>query len=136
MEKYLLPIVFTGVFSIGCVNAETVKWLDDGNVVSTIDSEETLAKRSTDSTENLTVTLATGQEVTLTGGVYVKTDNVAGVLAWALTNGYVALEEEYVAGAITIQTTPGQSVSVANAVAELEGVTTAAPKYKSKLVTK
>ena len=134
MNKYLLPIVFTGVFSIGCANAETVKWLDDGNVVSTIDSEETLAKRSTDSTENLIVTLATGQEVTLTGDVYVQTDDVAGVLAWALTNGYVALEEEYVAGAITIQTTPGQSVSVANAVAEIEGVTTAAPKYKSKLV--
>ena len=135
MNKYLLPMILTGVISIGCANAETVKWLDDGSVVHTIDSEDTVAKRSA-SSDNLTVTLASGQDVVLTGGVYVKAEDTSKVLAWALTNGYVALEDKYIKGAVTIQTTPVQSIAVANAVAEIEGVTTAAPKYRTKLVPK
>jgi len=84
----------------------------------------------------LTVTLATGEEVVLTGGVYVKAENTSVVLAWAMVNNYIALESPYITGAIDVQTTPEESIEVANVIAGLEGVTTAAPKYRRPVVAK
>ena len=140
MKTYLPFALPTLLLATSCASAEPVKWLEDGADMHATTTEISQRKQETagDAAEipKVTVTLATGQEVILTGGVYVKTQNTAAVLAWAMTNNYIALESPYISGAINVQTTPEESIAVANAIAQLDGVTTAAPKYRMPVVAK
>ena len=141
MDKYFPTVLPALLLSASCASAEPVKWLEDGSDMHATAPEVTSQKRldGTDGdtqTAKPTVTLATGQEVVLTGGVYVKADDTSVVLAWAVTNDYIALEHPYISGAIDVQTTAEESITVANMIAELAGVTTAAPKYRKPVVPK
>jgi hypothetical protein len=137
MKKYLLLSMLAG---LSLASATTVSWLDGGSVVNTLESKEinsTVTKSvSSTKTDKSKVTLATGEEINLTGGVYVKVDKSEAVLKWAKNNGYEAKEDKYTKGAVHIVTTVEQSILVANAIANLEGVTTAAPKFRRKLIRK
>lgn len=140
MDKYLPSALPALLLSASCVSAEPVKWLEDGSAMHATTSEAPLnrtdATANSDTEQDVVVTLATGQDVILTGGVYVKTENTAAVLAWAMSNDYIALESPYIPGAIEVETTAEDSIAVANQIAELEGVNTAAPKYRKPLVPK
>lgn len=140
MKKYLLLSMLAG-FSLA--SATTVSWLDGGSVVNTIEPKETNSTESQVVSKSVVeveiqdkVTLATGEEITLTGGVYVKTEDIESILKWAETNGYEARVDEYTEGAIHIETTVEQSISIANSISRLEGVTTSAPKFQRKLIAK
>lgn len=140
MKKYLLLGVLAG-FSLA--SATTISWLDGGSVVNTAEPKETnttVAKSVSSNVKTLEdkskVTLATGEEINLTGGVYVKVDKPVVVLEWAKSNGYEAKEDKHTKGAIHIITTMEQSISVANEIAKLDGVTTSAPKFRRKLISK
>lgn len=138
-----LPIAVMAILAtcVGCVTAGPVVWKERGNIVSaTTDStvsetENVVVARSTDS-EKPTITLPTGKVVTLTGGVYVKSKDTAVVLAWALENGYTATKDEYSSDVVHIEAAPEDSISIANKVATLEVVTTAAPNYSTPKVLK
>ncbi|MDQ7068388.1 MAG: hypothetical protein Q9M40_10690 [Sulfurimonas sp.] len=126
------------IVSIGATAsyALSAQWLDDGNVVHTTQTQSTITSRSTSTTQANQVTLATGETVTITGGVYVKSTNPDAVVLWATQSGYEAKKDRYIKGAVHIQTPANESIAVANAVAQLEGVTTAAPKYARALIAK
>ena len=135
--KSLLAFSIASSFVLGscALQADEVKWLESGSVIhATQDSRP--AKSARDGTVKQQVTLSTGVVATLTGGVYAKAEDTSVVLAWALENNYLAFEDEFIPNAINIQTTPEQSLDVADAVAKLEGVTTAMPNYRTPRVLK
>lgn len=127
--------------------ATPTTWLDGGSKVNANIQESNSSKTSELDTkinksldksndEPFEVTLATGAKTIIIGGVYVKTKKVQTVLDWAQKNGYTAIEHTFIDGAINITTTPSQAIEVANQIAQLEGVSTAAPKQSKKLIKK
>lgn len=158
MKHFLIAMTVFGLSTTNAFadNATPVSWLDDGATVSatvyqtevdvqatsesatTSSAQATTASKTTttEETEHVTITLSTNTTATLTGNVYVEAENPALVLAWAQANGYIALESPYITNAITVETTAAESINVANQIAEIEGVTTAAPRYQRKLIAK
>lgn len=138
MKKYIL-LISTSSMIIGLSIAYANSWLDDGATVHSSDSNHTKVKSKSLDTKNsseLKIILATGVEVILTGGVYVKAEEPEDILAWAQANGYTATKDKYIKNAVHIESTAPKSIELANLVAKLEGVSTAAPKYRKILVSK
>lgn len=136
MKKYLFPALVTTLLVSSCIAAENVKWLERGNVKSATITDTNVSKSTDAPAAEKIVTLATGQKVVLTGGVYVKSGDTAKVLEWASANNYIALEDKYIAGAIHITAPAEESINVANMISQIDGVTTAAPKYRAPVVPK
>lgn len=132
MKKLLLVMVVSSLSSV--LHAESVSWLEDESTVSATNTG--VMAKSLNGTNQPSVTLATGQQVALLGNVYVKADDTHTVLTWALNNGYVAYVDTYIQGAVHIEVAADQSIEVAAQVAQLQGVTTAAPRYKAAVVHK
>jgi len=130
--KITLTLALTGT----SLYATTVTWLDNGDIVHTVERNVSMKKESNSSNVENKITLATGETVTLTGGVYVKAKNPQSIIEWANESGYDATKDKYIKNAVHIITTPEVSIDVANKVAKLDGVTTSAPNYRRALVTK
>lgn len=130
--KITLTLALTGT----SLYATTVTWLDNGDIVHTVERNVSMKKESNSSNVENKITLATGETVTLTGGVYVKAKNPQSIIEWANESGYDATKDKYIKNAVHIITTPEVSIDVANKVAKLDGVTTSAPNYRRVLVTK
>ena len=138
MNKSLIPwaTALALSVSVSLVHAAELQWLEGGNAVHASQDKQQQAKSVGSPDAVLEVTLGTGVVATLTGGVYVTADDAGVVLAWATTNSYVALADEFTPNVLHIQTTPAQSIGVANEVAKLSGVTTAMPKYETPVIPK
>jgi hypothetical protein len=136
MKNYFIKITLavTTIGTLSCATSE--KWLDDGDVVHTVETNTLSKTKNTTSTVENQVTLGTGETVTLIGGVYVKAKNPDSIVTWANESGYKAKKDKYIKGAVHIETTPEVSIYVANQVAKLDDVTTSAPKYRRTLITK
>lgn len=115
-------------------HAESVSWLEDGD--SVVATDNGVVTKSVNGTTQPQVTLSTGQLVTLLGSVYVKAEDTHEVTAWALNNGYVATIDPYIDNAVHVEVDASQSIAVANQIAQLKGVITAAPRYQTKKVRK
>ena len=145
MKKYYLPVIILTVWmGSSHLSAETISWLDGGSVVHTTEPKELNSSLEQPVSKSVTreskvvneVKLATGEAIILIGGVYAKAKDPDGILDWAGANGYEAVEDKYTKGAVHIETSIEQSLSVAKAISQLEGVTTSAPKFKRKLISK
>ena len=138
--KFFIMLITLSVVSASCsVYANQVSWKERGNTVSAtavstpitsaLDLNGVAAKSSTIVEDKPTITLATGQTATLTGGVFVQTTDVSTALSWATENGHIASEDQYSSDVVHIESSPEESMAIANAVAEVPGVSTAAPNY-------
>lgn len=139
MKTYFLSTALL-IVGLGLNTACAATWLDDGATVKTVSPKEN--NNSNIKTKNATlkdsnqVTLGTGEKVVLIGGVYVKAKDPDSIVDWAQANGYEARKDKYTKNAVHITTTAAESITVANVIAKLDNVTTAAPKYRQELVTK
>lgn len=133
-KSHISLIALSSLLSLAAAQAAEIQWLEGGNTVNA--SQSDIQAKGNDTDNPVEATLATGVVVTLSGGVYVKADDTNVVLAWAQANNYVAEEDQFIPNAINVQTIPEQSITVANAIAELDGVTTAMPNYRAPLVPK
>jgi len=136
IKNYVIKIALTLTISGASLYATTAKWLDDGEIVNTVEKNISIEKTSNTSKPENKVTLATGETVTLTGGVYVKAKNPQSIVDWANESGYDAVKDRYIKNAVHIKTTAEASIDVANQISKLDGVTTSAPNYRRVLIAK
>lgn len=142
MKNYLIKTALFVLLGGAFASANSLKWLDDGEIVETIETKvlnennSSLQSKTISLKQKNRVTLGTGQTVTLIGGVYVKGNNRDAIVEWANDNGYDAKKDKYIDNAVHIETSASESIKVANDVAKIKGVTTAAPKYRRDLIAK
>lgn len=136
MKSLLLLVVLGMSSTVTVAKAESVSWLEGGYTVNATEDETSVAKANGDNNAPLQVTLAAGQTVSLLGNVYVKADDTLVVLKWALDQGYIAYTDQYIENIVHIEVAAADSIAVANQVAQLKGVTTAAPRYQAPRVKK
>ena len=110
--------------------------------VSTVSATPSPAKNADviaakpNTTKRQTIRLRTGQVATLTGGVFIKTDDVDGLLVWAKKNGYEATKDRYSSGTVHIASSPADSIAIAKVVVKVPGVSKAEPNYSVPMVKK
>lgn len=140
MKKHILTSLLLGAMVSGNAIANNLTWLESGSTVHASpvsDPSAASARNKPDAAATpVLVKLATGQTVRLSGGVYVKAKDPSLVVAWAQSMGLVATEDNAIEGAVLVETTPEQSIGIAAQLAQVEGVSTAAPRYKTRKVLK
>lgn len=135
MKKYWQFTLLTLLVMTGYARADAATWLEDGDTVHATAPNANLSAKGAEKPTNQ-ITLSTGQIATLTGGVYVNATDASPVLAWAVSNGYIAFQDQYIANAIHVETTVEKSIEVAGLIGKIEGVTTAMPNYRVPVVPK
>lgn len=137
MMKTLLTLSFV-LCTASCsaqAQLKPVQWLEGGNTIQATAIEKPAARGITVD-DTVQVLLPTGSTATLRDDVYVKTTDAAVVYAWAAQRGYLVTPHRWVADALMISVPATQSLDVAQQVSTLNGVTTAAPRYKVRKVLK
>ena len=139
MKKITLIALLFGLPMLAAHAEQAISWKINGmeQTAFQVDpSHDAVQARGNETEQPVQIKLSTGQTVTLTGEIYVETDNYAAFWQYVNTNGLNAEPHAWAEHGFTINLAPEEVIAALAGLAEQPFITTAEPTFLRKVVKK
>lgn len=127
------------ISSLSVSATEQLSWKSNGATVNASQlngTDTTLKTRNKNNNKSINIVLSTGEKVTLTGGIYIETNNPKAFNQWLNTQDLNVTKHKWIDNAYTLSIQPEDIAKQLHALNDLRFITTAEPRYRKTLISK